>query len=261
MSRWLLLILTLVLLAPVAQAQQEASVETPEGPARGSEADWETEDWDLVTDRDDIKVYMAHDNDARIKTFRGVTTLPMEDFTSIGAAFDDYDFVASWLHMVSEIEGLERNSDFDREVYVTTRLPWPVSDRDTPLWVGLEQRDNYAVYIPFHHMPDRMPEKGGFVRIPQMQGFFLFKPLEPGEVKMTFQVVLDPGGYVPAWLANMILRDIPYFSMKRLRRVVNLDEYQNADHGYYEIPPAWRDDKDNADESPEEKTEAASSAQ
>ena len=242
MSRWLLLILTVVVLAPVAQAQQESDGGTSEGPARGSEADWEVEDWDLVTDRDDIKVFMAHDNDARIKTFRGVTTLPMEDYTSIGAAFEDYDFVASWLHMVSEIEKLDRKSPFDREVYVTTRLPWPVSDRDTPLWVGLEQRDNYSVYIPFHHMSDRMPEKDGFVRIPQMQGFFLFKPIEPGKVKMTFQVVLDPGGYVPAWLANMILRDIPYFSMKRLRRVVNLDKYQNTGHGYYEVPPEWRGD-------------------
>lgn len=260
MSRWLVWILTLVLLAPVVQAQQDNGAGTQAGPARGSEADWEIEDWELVTDRDDIKVYMAHDNDARIKTFRGVTTLPMEDYTSIGAAFDDYDFVASWLHMVSEIEGLDRHSAFDREVYVTTRLPWPVSDRDTPLWVGLEQRDNYAVYIPFHHMSDRMPEKDGFVRIPQMQGFFLFKPLEPGQVRMTFQVVLDPGGYVPAWLANMILRDIPYFSMKRLRRVVNLDKYQNTDHGYYEVPPAWRDEKQGGQEPPET-TEAGAASQ
>lgn len=241
MPRWLLLILALVVLPSAGWAQQDGSGQVAEGPALGSDAEWEVDDWDLVTDRDDIKVYMAHDNDARIKTFRGVTTLPMEDFTSIGAAFDDYEFVASWLHMVSEIKELERASTFKRQVYVTTKLPWPVSDRDTPLWVGLEQRDNYAVYIPFHDMPERMPEKDGFVRIPKMQGFFLFKPLEPGQVKMTFQVVLDPGGYVPAWLANMILRDIPYFSMKRLRRVVNMDKYQNTGHGYYEVPPAWRD--------------------
>lgn len=260
MLRWLLLILPLALLPPMVQAQQESNIQAPDESVQGSEEQWEAEDWELVTDRDDIKVYMAHDDDARIKTFRGVTTLPMEDYTSIGAAFDDYDFVASWMHMVSEIEGLGRDNSFDREVYVTTKLPWPVSDRDTPLWVGLEQRDNYAVYIPFHHMPDRMPEQDGFVRIPNMQGFFLFKPLEPGEVKMTFQVVLDPGGYVPAWLANMILRDIPYFSMKRLRRVVNMDKYQNADHGYYEIPPAWRDEKQNADKS-SEKTEAGASSQ
>jgi len=225
--RWLWLVLALIAMTVGAEP--------------GDQTEWKPDDWKLVTQRDDIKVYMAHDADARIKTFRGVTTLPMEDYTSIGAAFDDYDFVASWLHMVSEIEDLGRDSPYDREVYVKTRLPWPVSDRDTPLWVGLEQRDDYSVYVPFHHITDGMPEQDGFVRIPNMQGFFLFEPLEPGKVKMTFQVVLDPGGYVPAWLANMILRDIPYFSMKRLRRVVNLDEYQNADHGYYEIPPAWRD--------------------
>jgi hypothetical protein len=218
------------------------------GPLAG-QTKFKPEDWKLVTDRDEIKVYMAHDSSATIKTFRGVTVLPMEDFRSIGAAFDDYDFVASWLHMVSEIEGLERESEFDRHVYIKTRLPWPVSDRDAPLWVGLEQRDDHAVYIPFRDLKERLPEKDGFVRIPKMRGFFLFRPLEPGRVRLTFQVVLDPGGYVPNWLANMILRDIPYFSLKRLHRVINLDEYQGVEHGYYEIPPGWP----GATRSPSEK--------
>jgi hypothetical protein len=198
--------------------------------------------WKLVTDRDGIQVYMAHDDDARIKTFRGVSEFDLHEFNSIGAMMDDYDFVATWLHMVSEIEDLGRESPYDREVYVTTRLPWPVSDRDTPLWVGLEQDpETYAVRVPFHHLPERLPEEDSFVRIPQMEGFFLFEPLDPGRVRMTFQVVLDPGGYVPAWLANLILRDIPYFSMKRLARVANLEKYQGVDHGYYKIPPAWQE--------------------
>lgn len=205
------------------------------------------DEWKLVTDRDGIKVYMAHDDDARIKTFRGVSVMPLEDYKSIGAFMDDYDFVAGWLHMVSEIEDLGRESPYDREVYITTRLPWPVSDRDTPLWVGLEQDpETYAVRIPFRHLPGRMPEKDEFVRIPNMEGFFLWEPLEPGQARLTFQVVLDPGGYVPAWLANLILRDIPYFSMKRLRRVINLERYQGVHHGYYEVPPAWRKDGDSA---------------
>lgn len=200
------------------------------------------EEWKLVTDRDGIKVYMAHHDDARIKTFRGVSILPMEDFKSIGAFMDDYDFVASWLHMVSEIKDLGRASPFDRQVYITTRLPWPVSDRDTPLWVGLTQDpDTHAVRIPFHHLDGRLPEKDAFVRIPNMEGFFLWTPLEPGKVEFTFQVVLDPGGYIPAWLANLILRDIPYFSIKRLRRVINLERYQGVQHGYYEVPPAWKE--------------------
>lgn len=198
------------------------------------------DEWKLVTDRDGIKVYMAHDDDARIKTFRGVSVMPLEDYRSIGAFMDDYDFVAGWLHMVSEIEDLGRDSPYDRQVYITTRLPWPVSDRDAPLWVGLTQDpETYAVRIPFRNLPGRVPEKEDFVRIPTMEGFFLWEPLEPGRARLTFQVVLDPGGYIPAWLANLILRDIPYFSMKRLNRVINLERYQGVQHGYYEIPPGW----------------------
>lgn len=196
--------------------------------------------WREVTDRDGIKVYMAHTDASRIKTFRGVTVMDIDDFRSIGAIMDDYDFVASWLHMVSEIKDLGRKSPYDRHVYITTHLPWPVSDRDAALWVGLQQDPKtYAVKMPFHNVPGLVAEKPDFVRIPTMQGFFLWEPLKPGKVRMTFQVLLDPGGYIPAWLSNLILRDIPYFSMKQLRRVINLKKYQGVDTGYYKVPPGW----------------------
>ena len=63
-------------------------------------------EWTLVTDRDDIKVYRAHTDDSLIKTFRGETEVALKDFRSIAAIMDDYDFVAEWLHMVSEIRGV-----------------------------------------------------------------------------------------------------------------------------------------------------------
>ena len=195
--------------------------------------------WKLITDRDGIQVFRAHNDDSRIKTFRGEADINLQDFRSIGPIMDDYDFVADWLHMVSAIKGVSRRSASDRTVWVSTQLPWPVSDRDAFLSVQLSQDpDSYVVRLPFHNI-DGQPEKDGFVRIPRMRGFFEFRPLAPGRLHVTFQVILDPGGYMPAWLANLILRDIPYFSLKRLRQVANTERYQGVDLGYYRIPPGW----------------------
>ncbi|MAX55549.1 MAG: hypothetical protein CL537_08590 [Alcanivoracaceae bacterium] len=197
--------------------------------------------WIMVTDRDDIQVFRQDDDSSRLKTFRGVARMPVEDFKSIGVLMDDYDSVASFMHMVSEIRDLRRHSHYKRDVYVTTRLPWPVSDRDAPLRVQFYQEpESYDLVMPFFLHESSMPEQDGYVRMPQMEGYYRFSPVEPGEVEVTIEVVLDPGGVVPAWIANIILRDIPYFSLKRLRRVINQPRFQGVDTGYYRVPESWQ---------------------
>lgn len=200
----------------------------------------EEQEWILVTDRADVQVYRKDDSDARLKTFRGVAQMTVDDFNAIGVLLDDYDAVAGFLHMVSEIRDLRRHSQYKRDVYITTRLPWPVSDRDAPLNVLFYQEDNgYDLVMPFSLNSDGYPEQDNYVRMPQMEGFFRFHPLSPGKMEVTLEVVLDPGGALPAWLANVILRDIPYFSLRRLRKVVNLPRYQGIVTGYYDAPESW----------------------
>ena len=213
----------------------------------------DTAKWVLVTDRDGIQVYRQDDDSSRLKTFRGVGLVPVADFNAIGALMDDYEAVASFMHMVSEIRDLHRASPYQRDVYVTTRLPWPVKDRDAPLRVTFYQEpDSYDLVMPFSLNPEVFPEQSDYVRMPQMEGYYRFEPLSPGEVKVTIEVILDPGGAIPAWLANIILRDIPYFSLRRLRRVVNMPRFQGISHGYYQTPKSWQE--------PEEKQEVANAS-
>lgn len=198
-------------------------------------------EWILVTDRDGVKVYRQDEGDSRLKTFRGVARMPVDDFKAIGVLMDDYDSVADFMHMVSEIRDVKRYSHDKRDVYVTTRLPWPVSDRDAPLRVSFYQEaDSYDLVMPIALNPG-MPEQKGYVRMPMMEGYYRFSPVAPGEVEVTIEVILDPGGAVPAWIANIILRDIPYFSLKRLRRVINQPRFQGVDTGYYDVPESWRE--------------------
>lgn len=200
--------------------------------------------WILVTDRDGVKVYRQDENSTRLKTFRGVARLKVDDFKAIGVLMDDYAEVADFMHMVSEIRDVKRYGHDKRDVYITTRLPWPVSDRDAPLRVSFYQEpETYDLVMPIELNPG-MPEQKGYVRMPQMQGYYRFSPVAPGEVEVTIEVILDPGGAIPAWIANIILRDIPYFSLKRLRRVINQPRFQGVDTGYYEVPKSWIEAED-----------------
>lgn len=200
------------------------------------------DDWRLVTDRDGIQVFMAHGDDSRIKTFRGVTNLELDDFMALGPQIDDYEFIASWMHMVSSIEEVGRRDPMNRDLYVTTRLPWPVNDRDAPLRLEMWQSEaDHSLIVRYYYEDDFIPVSEDYVRMPEMRGQITFEPLTPPVVRMTFEVVVDPGGYIPAWLANMILRDIPFFSMRRYRRVVNDDRFKGIEHDYYDLPPHWEE--------------------
>ena len=197
-------------------------------------------EWRLVTDRDGVRVFMAHNDDSAIKTFRGEAVIPMSDFRAIGNQVNDYEFVASWMHMISSISELGRDSGTDRQIWVTTRLPWPVSNRDAALDLELRQEpDTGTVIVAYEANNALMEQQSGYVRMPALKGMLRFTPLKPGEVHLTFEVVLDPGGYIPAWIANLILRDIPYFSLRRYQRVSDQERFRDNDSGYYSIPAGW----------------------
>lgn len=200
----------------------------------------EERDWRLVTDRDGVLVYMSHNDDSSIKTFRGEAVIPMTDFRAIGNQVEDYEFVASWMHMISSISELSRESGVERKIWVTTRLPWPVSNRDAALDLHITQEPESGTVVIAYEANDSLLEpQSGYVRMPALKGMLRFTPMEPGEVHLTFEVVLDPGGYIPAWIANLILRDIPYFSLRRYQRVSDQERFQGSDTGYYQIPAGW----------------------
>ncbi|MEE4250213.1 MAG: START domain-containing protein [Alcanivoracaceae bacterium] len=200
----------------------------------------EERDWRLVTDRDGVLVYMSHNDDSSIKTFRGEAVVPMSDLRAIGNQVEDYEFVASWMHMISSISELSRESGVERKIWVTTRLPWPVSNRDAALDLHITQEpDTGAVVIAYEANDNLLEPQAGYVRMPALKGMLRFTPVKPGEVHLTFEVVLDPGGYIPAWIANLILRDIPYFSLRRYQRVSDQQRFQGNDRGYYRIPAGW----------------------
>ena len=200
----------------------------------------EAPEWRLVTDRDGVRVYMAHSDDSPIKTFRGEVEVAMTDFRSIGNQLDDYQFVTGWMHMISSIEDLHRSSGIERQIWVTTRLPWPVSNRDAALDLTLTQDpDTHAVIIAYTDNDQLLPKQDGYVRMPDLNGRLQFTPIAPGRVHVSFEVVLDPGGYIPTWIANLILRDIPYFSLRRYQRVADQEQFRGKDTGYYRVPPGW----------------------
>tara|TARA_B100000676_G_C17901763_1_gene744976 strand:+ start:321 stop:1031 length:711 start_codon:yes stop_codon:yes gene_type:complete len=196
------------------------------------------QDWKLVSDRNDIQVYMKHRDESRLKTFRGVTRFDLADEYSLVALLNDYASYPKWLHFVDSAEEFDRVSPLDRSLRFTTQLPWPLADREAVLRAKVTQTltaEEESVMVDLINRPDALPPNNDYIRFPEMTGKLGFWRLEDNEVEMTYELILDPGGYIPAWIANILLRDAPYFTLERLRRIVSKPEYQNHYYDYLDL--------------------------
>lgn len=62
--------------------------------------------WTLVSERNDIRVYMRDNRDSRLKTFRGVTRFALADEYAMVALLNDYTAYPDWLHFVDSAREL-----------------------------------------------------------------------------------------------------------------------------------------------------------
>ncbi len=70
------------------------------------------------------------------------------------------------------------------------------------------------------------------IRIDKMSGYWGFEPLKDGNVKVTYEMGVDPGGDLPVWLVNALVVDIPFYTLKNLRDLVKTPAYKNAKRSY-----------------------------
>lgn len=194
--------------------------------------------WRLVSDRNDIQVYMRHRDDSRLKTFRGVTRMTLRDQYALAAVLEDYASYPRWLHFVDGAEEFDRDSPLRRYLRFTTHLPWPLANREAVLQADVVQAPGGpegGVAIHLSNRPELLPPTDRYVRFPEMQGLISVEFLDGDEVELTYQLILDAGGYIPTWLSNILLRDAPYFTLDRLRRIVLRSEYQGQYYPYLDL--------------------------
>jgi hypothetical protein len=76
-----------------------------------------------------------------------------------------------------------------------------------------------------------LPLKQGMVRIQSLTGQWLLTPLTKGDVSVTYEMSVDPGGNIPKWLVNLMAVDLPFNTLQKLRNIVKEARYVNARMG------------------------------
>lgn len=179
-------------------------------------AEAQAAEWRLVKDEAGIQVYLQPIPGSSFQAFRGVTRI-RADMPRLLALQEDVSAACAWIHACSEQKLLKHEGDLSW-AYSRFHTPWPVQPRDSILQVTTKQGADGSVTRLLQGVADYLPEQKGFVRVSKVEGFWTLTPLA-GEVEVIYQVHSEPGGSVPAWLANSFVVDAPFNTLQGLRQL------------------------------------------
>lgn len=181
--------------------------------------------WDKLQEaeqREGISAWVQRTDEAPVKAFRGVTEVH-QTVPAVLALIADIPALPAWVFQVKQAE-YAGGTPGDR-TYLRFRGIWPASDRDVVLKTTVSQDDDEVVVES--RQVDGQPEQAGHVRIPYLRNTFRLKPLKEGWTRVQFDTVVDPGGMVPSWLANIIATRAPVVTLEGMQREVGKPPYRD----------------------------------
>jgi len=175
----------------------------------------QAQDWQVAKEQDGIKVSLSEVAGSKYKAYRGETVMNTT-MDKLRALQEDVPSACAWIHECNTQELLKHEGD-KSWTYTQFNTPWPVTSRDSVLEVTTVKGADGSLTRNLKGVPTYLPERKGFVRVAQVDGFWKFTPKGPNQVEVIYQVHTEPGGDVPSWLANKFVVDAPFNTLKALR--------------------------------------------
>lgn len=142
---------------------------------------------------------------------------------------NDADNQPNWVFRCKSAEMLKRIDKTHWYFYSQTDAPWPVSDRDVVTSVRVVQdTTTKTITVISTAIPNYIPKKHGFVRIPELLAYWVFKPKPSGKIDITFQIKINIGGIIPQWVTNLFVYKGPYNTMRNLLFEIEKPKYKEA---------------------------------
>jgi hypothetical protein len=171
--------------------------------------------WDKAVDKNGIAVFTRSVEGSSLKEFKAETSIAASPATLVSVLLDAESMKQWWPDCV-EAKLLQRNGITDWKVYFVMKVPFPLNNRDTINKFELSEDPTGNVKIKISSMPSDLPENEGLVRIPELKGQWTFT--KKGELTdVVYQLHANPGGSIPAFVANSTVTDSPYTVLLRLK--------------------------------------------
>lgn len=180
----------------------------------GSVAD--STDWKLRKDKNGIRVWTRDHKEERILEYLSKITIETNLKTLIDI-IQDVENYPVWTANCETASIYEVLSDSSRIEYMTTKVPWPLEDRDVVIeFVIIRNTDSYF-QANLTSVPDAVPLSDDYLRVEISKGTWIFKKIDDNRIEVVNQFLSDPGGNIPKWIVNMFIVSGPYKTLENLK--------------------------------------------
>ncbi|MFD2247350.1 START domain-containing protein [Pontibacter ruber] len=176
--------------------------------------------WQLVKEKDGILVYTSDSESSALKSIK-VTAVMEGTPEKLWAVVQDVNTQKEWVYATKSSKLLKRTSPGELLYYVETEVPWPVSNRDIPIRMKMTQnKADQTLVINTVGLPKAVPVNDGKVRVPHLVARWEVKSVGKDKIKVDYFLDLNPGGAIPAWIANLFVTKGPFETFTNLRELL-----------------------------------------
>lgn len=175
--------------------------------------------WKLEKDQDDIKVFSSPVPNSIYKAIRVECILP-GNFDKLIKILTDVSNFTTWIYHAKNCSLVHRISDLEYVYFTETLLPWPMSNREGRIHVEINT-DSIPEFITItgHTETDFVPTDGAEAIAHYSAHWKVRMPTEK-TISIEYLLELDPGGSIPAWVANMFAANGPFETFSNLGRIL-----------------------------------------
>lgn len=176
--------------------------------------------WKLSKDKDGIKIYVSENPRSKFKSIKVECTFP-GTFDKLIAVLTDVSHLKDWVYNTKTSYLIKKITPYDLYYYTETSIPWPMSNRDAVVHLKIIKDTSQSFVKVSSTSENRLvPEKEGKVRIVySLVNWYVTMPTTK-TISIIYTFEADPGGSLPAWLANSFADKAPYESFKKLSEML-----------------------------------------
>ncbi len=181
--------------------------------------------WDLKKDKQGIKAYTKPVAGSAMKAIKATTEFNCSLETCVAVLRD----IPHLIDLFPDCEKAEKveQSETDQIHYLHLKAPWPVADRDATFQLVYSyDQANQTALITANTGVGEYPVQKGLVRLTTGGGTWKFTRIDKNHTSLDYYYHGEPGGSIPAWLANSVAEENPFKMLLNFHELVKLERYQ-----------------------------------
>lgn len=190
------------------------------------------DDWKYAKSADGAIAYTRVVASSSFKEYKVETEIEAT-LSQVVAVLMNVRELPQWVDRCSEASLLKEISPTESIVRTITASPFPLKNREAIAYGKLTQDSQTKIVTMISTgKPDFSPADSKYERVRELRGRWVLTPKPNGKVHVQLIGHTDPGGVIPAAIANYFVVMIPLNTIKNLRNQVKKEKYAKVKLAY-----------------------------